>query len=81
MPTTSAPVETKVKAGTLGAGAGAIVAEAINWALDQYVITPNVTGDLPAPLSLFVLLLCTSGVAYLAGFRATHTPRPDLGQS
>jgi hypothetical protein len=79
--TPAAPVETKVKASTLGAGAGAIVAEFINWVLDEHVITPGVTGDLPLPVSGLVLLACTSGLAFAAGFRARHTPRPDLGQS
>lgn len=71
----TAPVEAKVKAASVGAGAGVAVAELINWALDNYLITPHITGDLPAPVSVAVPLLVAAGLAWLAGYRARHTPR------
>ena len=72
----NAPVETKVKAATIGAGAGAVIAEFINWILDDYLITPHVTGDLPTPVSGVVLVAVAAGLAWLAGYNAKHTPRP-----
>ncbi len=71
----AAPVEAKVKAATVGAGAGVAVAELATWALDNYLITPGVVGDLPAPVSVAVPLLIASGLAWWAGYRARHTPR------
>jgi hypothetical protein len=72
----TAPVETKVKAASIGAGAGVAVAALVNWMLDTYLITPHVTGDLPAPVSVAVPLLVAAGLAWLAGYRAEHSPRP-----
>lgn len=72
----TAPTEAKVKAATVGAGAGVAVAELLTWALDNYVITPNVVGDLPAPVSVAVPVLVAAGLAWWAGYRAKHTPRP-----
>jgi high-affinity Fe2+/Pb2+ permease len=71
------PTEAKVKAATYGAGAGVAVAELLTWALDNYLITPNVVGDLPAPVSVAVPLLIAAGLAWYAGYRAKHTPRPS----
>lgn len=72
----SAPVETKVKAAAIGAGTGAVLAEFVCWLLDDYIITPHVTGDLPTPVSAAVLVAVTAGLAWLAGYRARHSPRP-----
>lgn len=69
------PVELKVKAATAGAGAGVAIAELATWVLDAYVITPNVTGDLPRPVSVVVTLAVAAGLAWWAGWRAKHTPR------
>jgi len=70
------PTETKVKAATAGAGIGVAVAELLTWALDTYVITPHVVGDLPAPVSVAVPLLVAAGLAWVAGYQARHSPRP-----
>lgn len=72
----TAPVETKVKASAAGAAAGAVIAEFLNWLLDDYLITPAVTGDLPTPVSAVVLLVCSAAVAFAAGYKAKHTARP-----
>jgi hypothetical protein len=71
------PTEAKVKAASIGAGVGVAVAELVNWTIDTYLITPHVTGDLPAPVSVAVPLLVATGLAWLAGYRARHTPRAD----
>lgn len=76
--TASAPVERKVTAATLGAGAGAIVGEFVNWTVDQYVITPGVADGNPAPVSAIVTLVCAALVAFASGYAARHTGRPDL---
>ena len=78
VPRPAPPVERKVKAAGAGAAAGAVVAEAVNWALDRYLFTPDMTGDLPGPVSALVLLACSAGAAFAAGWWARHTPRPDL---
>lgn len=71
----TAPTESKVKAATAGAGAGVAVAELLTWLLDTYVVTPHVTGDLPAPVTVAVPLLVAAGLAWVAGYQARHSPR------
>lgn len=66
-----APVEHKVTAASWGAGGGAIVAEAANWALSEYVFH----GPTPEPLALLLLFLASSAAAYWRGWMAPHTPR------
>lgn len=73
-----ARVERKVTAAAAGAGTGAVLAQLICWALDNYFITPTVSGDLPAEVSMAVPLAVASGLAWLAGYRARHTHRPDI---
>jgi hypothetical protein len=75
---TKTAVERKVKAGAAGAGGGAVLGELINWVLDDYIITPNVTGDLPTPVSMAVVLAAAAVVAFVSGYIAKHAPRPDL---
>jgi hypothetical protein len=69
------PVEAKVKAATGGAVGGAVLGEFLNWILDDYVITPHVTGDLPTPVSALVLLVSAGAAAAIAGYWAKHSPR------
>lgn len=69
------PVEGKVKWSTAGAyvasAAGLFVAELV---ADQPVlVTP-----MPDWLEPIVLSLLPAAVAFLAGLKARHTPRPDL---
>lgn len=71
----NAPTEVKVKAATGGAVGGAVLGEFINWVLDDYVITPNVTGDLPTQVSALVLVVSAGVVAFAAGWWARHSPR------
>lgn len=73
-----ARVERKVNAAATGAGLGVALAELICWILDFYVITPKVTGDLPAQVSVAVPLAVAAGLAWFAGYKARHTHRPDL---
>ncbi|MFI7608768.1 hypothetical protein ACIBTV_27160 [Micromonospora sp. NPDC049366] len=71
-------VETKVTAAATGAGAGVALAELLCWILDYYLITPKIVGDLPAQVSVAVPLAVAAGLAWIAGYKAKHTHRPDL---
>lgn len=74
-----APVESKVKAATVGAGAGAAIGTFIDWLVDAYVITPHHLDGNPAPVTALITLATSAAVAYVLGYLAKHTPRPDLG--
>lgn len=74
------PTETKVVAGALGAGAGATVAELALWGLDAAFFNGDAAPEVPGPVQAAVTLVIAAGLAYLAGRRAPHTERPDLGQ-
>lgn len=76
-----AKVERKVIAASAGAGFGVALAELINWILDYYVITPKVEGDLPAQVSMGVPVFVAFGLAWIAGYKARHTPRPEVAAS
>lgn len=69
------PVESKVIAGTLGAGAGQVITAFVVWLLDAFAFT---RGDVPIPVVAFVGLVITTGLAFAAAYSAPHTPRPDL---
>jgi len=73
--TTKPPIEAKVKAMTLGsylAGvAGLAVLQAIN---DDLTLIEF----LPDWLETILIPLLPTGIAAVAGWKAQHTPRPDL---
>lgn len=71
-------VETKVKAATAGAGIGYLLSQAVLWELDAHVFTPGTVGDLPAPVTSGVPIVVGMALAWVAGYRARHTARPDL---
>lgn len=75
------PVEAKVKAASTGAGVGAAVGGAVIWALDTYVHTPDVSGDLPEALVTLVLVGTSAAVSWAAGYMARHTWRPTPAAS
>lgn len=64
----AARVSPKVKTATIGAGAGAVVGEFVNWLVDSYLLTPGVEDGNPAPVSAFILLVCSAGLAAAAGY-------------
>lgn len=70
----SGPVEVKVLAGTAGAGAGGIISAFLLWLLGTYAFH----GGVPAPVTLFLELVVTVGLAFVGGWLAPHTLRPDL---
>lgn len=81
-----AKVETKVIAATAGGGAGAVVGTFLlwimgaglwhaGWSAEQAVAA---TSAVPGPVAALVPLLVTVAGAFLGGYLAPHTPRPDL---
>lgn len=75
---TTWPVEDKVKASTAGAGGGVLAGALICWALDVYVMTPGVEGDLPPIVYAAVMAAASAAVAFASGYIARHTPRPAI---
>lgn len=65
-----ARVETKVAASSTAAGLSGLTL----WALGAYVFH----GDVPVPVQGFLLAVIPSGSAFVAGWMAKHTFRPDL---
>ena len=63
----TAPVETKVKAGT----AAAAVSGLALWALGRYVFR----GDVPDVVASWVYAIIPALITFAAGYAAKHTPR------
>jgi hypothetical protein len=82
------PIETKVKAGSIGAAAGGALATFGLWLLGVGVWDASNDADaaaaavvsVPAPVAGLVLLGVPALVSFLAGRAARHTFRPDLGE-
>jgi hypothetical protein len=68
--TMAGPIETKVTAATIGAAVSGLGL----WALQTYVFK----GELPLPVTAAVQTIVPAIVAFIAGWLAQHTPRPDL---
>lgn len=73
--TVAAPVEAKVKAAS-GATFGAGIAVAV---LNAIAADSSLLGPLPAWLQAPILALVPAALAFLAGYQAPHSPRPDTG--
>lgn len=67
-----APIESKVKAGSVAAGAAALVL----WALGTYVFR----GAVPDIVAGIVEAIVPAVIAGVAGYLAKHTPRTPPGQ-
>lgn len=74
-PATSAPVESKVKWSTVGAFVGF---SALMYVIELIAGDPVLVTPLPDVLEPLALGVAPALVAFLAGLRAKHTPRPDL---
>lgn len=64
------PIETKVSAATVATALSGVGV----WALQRYVFQ----GDVPVEVSTAVQILVPALFAFLGGWVARHTPRPDL---
>jgi hypothetical protein len=71
---TKAPIETKVKAASLGSYLGGVALLAIL----NGVTTANLVAGMPDWLEVFLAPMVPTAVAFVSGFVAKHTPRPDL---
>lgn len=73
LPPDTPVTEPKVKWGTSGAGAGAVVAAAVDWALSTYAFHGN---DVPGPVQALVFLVAIAVLpvagAWVAGRAAPH---------
>lgn len=82
-------IESKVYAATLGSGAGTILSGFILWLLGiTFWHAGNAAGNaavaaasVPAPVAAVVVLGLSVLGAFLGGYRAPHTARPDLAPS
>jgi len=68
-----APVETKVKASTVGAYVGFSV---LLYAVQLFADQPELLTPLPDVVEPLVLGVIPALVAFIAGYRAKHTARP-----
>ncbi|MEU0992295.1 holin [Streptomyces sp. NPDC005953] len=67
----AAPVEQKVKAASAGAAAAGIGIAVLN----AVVADNSLLGPLPSWAQAILLPLVASGLTWLAGYQARHTPR------
>lgn len=67
------PVERKVYAATIGAGAGLTVSNFALWGADA-LWWPSPDVNVPVPVASFVELIVTVGLAFLGGWLAKHDP-------
>ncbi|MFC6080897.1 hypothetical protein [Sphaerisporangium aureirubrum] len=72
---TKKPVEWKVKAASLGTYLGTVAGLAVLQTLDA---DHSLIAFLPDVIEAITLPLIPTGIAWLAGYKAKHTPRPDL---
>ena len=72
---TSAPVEKKVTAATIGSYLGfAALLAVLNGVADANLVTA-----LPDVVEVLVAPMIPAAITLVAGYVARHTPRPDLG--
>lgn len=82
---TTNPIEGKVWAATVGTGAGAVVSGFVVWLLGVLVWQAPFTSEgatqavasVPGPVVAIVGLVITVGGAFIGGYSAKHTPRPQ----
>lgn len=77
-PTYSRPVETKVKAMTLTAYLSGVAGMAV---LQAVADAPSMIAFLPDWVEAITLPLLPTALSAVAGWKARHTPRPDLPMS
>ncbi|MGN9802079.1 hypothetical protein [Micromonospora sp. L32] len=76
------PIESKVKAATVGAGgSAAVITPAVLWLVDELWFNGAAAPAVPLPLVGVIGLVVTGACAFVAGYLAKHTARPDLGRS
>ena len=74
------PIERKVYASTIGAGAGVTVSDFVLWGVDQ-IWWPAEADTVPLPVAGFVSLVTTVVFTFVAGWLAKHDPGyVEIGQ-
>lgn len=68
------PVERKVYAATIGAGAGTIVSQFVLWAADSLWWPGDGKVDVPLPVAGFINLVVPAALAFVLGWLAKHDP-------
>lgn len=58
----------KVLGATAGATGGIVVANLIEWGLDDYVFDAKVPDNVPGPVEAFVMYIVPIGLTFLAGY-------------
>lgn len=71
----SAPVETKVKAATSAAFLVGVGVALLNWAVGD----SHLMGSLPGWAQSLAAVIVPPLITFLSGWKAQHTPRPDMG--
>lgn len=71
----TAPVENKVKAATSAAFVVGLVVAFLNYAVGD----SQLMGSLPAWAQTLMALVVPPIVTFYSGWKAQHTPRPDMG--
>lgn len=82
----SGTVERKVVAGTAGAAGGGVLGTFVVWLLGVVAFggsadaaaVEETLAAVPYPVSGVVVPVVAAAAAYLSGWWARHTPRPDL---
>lgn len=72
-----APVEAKVKAASIASYVGLAALLAILNAVTE----TNLVSGLPDVIEVLVAPVIPAAITLVAGYKARHTPRPDLNQS
>lgn len=68
-------IEPKTKAGTAGAGAGAIVSAFLIWGADELWWNGGAEPQVPFEVSALIGLVVTSGMTFAAAYFARHVNR------
>lgn len=71
------PVEKKVKAATVGSYLGAVAVLAVLYAVKGDL---TLIDFLPSWVQAIVVPLVPTAITAVSGYKADHTPRPDLGE-
>lgn len=58
----------KVLGATAGATGGVVVANLVEWALDDYVFQPHVASSVPGPVEAFVMFIVPIALTFLGGY-------------
>lgn len=76
-PSAAGPVEKKVTVATVASYVGGVALMGVLNAIGD----ANLIAGLPDVIEAFIAPMLPTAITFVGGWAATHTPRPDLGQS